>query len=144
MEQHEFFSRALPYLCAQFIDMEKKLLTTEQRNRWFTRFSHLDFSTWCQSVDAYADAHDRRPTVESFAGYLPKGMTPRHRRSRCAHTWQMLYDGNRVCEHCGTHHRDCQCLACTCAADGHPGAITRDDGTHWCPACEHQLMEILR
>lgn len=144
MEQSEFFSRALPYLCAQFVDMEKKLLTTEQRNRWFTRFQHLEFPLWCQTVDAYADEHDRRPTVQSLAACLPRGMAAKGGRSTCAHLWTRLYDGNQVCEHCGMHHRACQCSSCLCAkVDGHPGAETRDDGTRFCATCHYVLMEAV-
>lgn len=74
MEEREFIIEALGYLAKLFPEMDKRLETDEQLERWLVRFGHLDVAAWERAVNAYADDNHFPPTVNKLMEYLPESM----------------------------------------------------------------------
>ena len=72
MQSSEFCRMGLPYLAQLFPEMEKRVTTEEQVERWWVRFGHLDFATWKRAVDAYADDNHFPPTVNKLMEHVPE------------------------------------------------------------------------
>ena len=141
MDHTEFRLRAIAYLTAQFPEMERKLATTEQVNRWYQRFGHLDYVAWCRAVDAYADDNRYAPTVNGLAVCLPQGSGARRALHTCQHAWITLGDGNQSCQHCGRCHDDCMCPICRCRKElQHAGWYHLPNGDAWCERCRSILV----
>ena len=71
MQRLEFINDALMYLVQLFPEMDKRLETEAQIDRWVVRFGHLELNVWKRAVDTYADDKHYPPTVNGLMEYVP-------------------------------------------------------------------------